>query len=128
MLAAPELQICEFRFSDTHMCVKLCRVCVQPFVCADLATARCCRPHQGLILDASPLIWRDMEQLPHVNDLPEQQAGAAGAADAQEPDGSSSGSGSSARCLQHPVWLALDEVMDPVSSCHCELRIRALKF
>lgn len=93
------------------MCPAIC-------VLVYLATARCCRPHQGLILDASPLIWRDMEQLPHVDDLPQQQAGA-GTVNEQEPG--SSGSGSSARGLQHPVWLALDEVMDPVSSCHLGL-------
>lgn len=66
-------------------------------------------------MDASPLIWRDMEQLPHVDDLPQQQAGA-GVADEQEPGSSGSGSASSARRLLHPVWLALDEVMDPVGS------------
>lgn len=87
----------------------------------------CChcatRPHQGLILDASPLIWRDMDQLPHVDDLQRpapapQPAAADGSDDAAERASSSSGRA----VLQHPVWLALDEVVDPVSlvqPCRC---------
>jgi tRNA G18 (ribose-2'-O)-methylase SpoU len=54
------------------------------------------RPHQGLVLDCSPLEWTPLERLP---DTP--------------PDGppGSGGGGGGGRC---PVWLALDEVMDPV--------------
>jgi 21S rRNA (GM2251-2'-O)-methyltransferase len=47
------------------------------------------RPHQGLVLDCSALEWEAMDRLP----------------DAQPPDGGG----------RRPVWLALDEVTDPVS-------------
>ena len=82
------------------------------------------RPHQGLILDASPLVWRSMEQLTHVDDLPRAvepiTIPLAGATEHSDEAGASSSSSSSdsstgGSCIQHPVWLALDEVMDPVS-------------
>jgi hypothetical protein len=70
------------------------------------------RPHQGLILDASPLIWREMEQLPDVADLPRQSEPISIPIAGTDIEQDSSSSSSS---IQHPVWLALDEVMDPVS-------------
>lgn len=77
------------------------------------------RPHQGLILDASPLIWREMDQLPHVDDLQRPTSSMQPAADedssAAAGEASSSSSSSGQAVLQHPVWLALDEVVDPVS-------------
>lgn len=64
-----------------------------------------------------------MEQLPHVDDLPQQSeaisipiAGAEAKAEADADHDSGSSSSSSQQGLQHPVWLALDEVMDPVGA------------
>lgn len=57
------------------------------------------RPHQGLVLDVSPLEWHTLEVLPPPEELQQQlEGGAAGS-------------------TRHPVWLALDEVVDPVRSC-----------
>jgi 21S rRNA (GM2251-2'-O)-methyltransferase len=50
------------------------------------------RPHQGLVLDASPLDFEALEAFP--------EAGAVWGPGSEGPP---------------PVWLCLDEVMDPVS-------------
>lgn len=71
------------------------------------------RPHQGLILDASFLSWRDLDQLPHADELQQQQQHTA-AGDAAQASSSSKDS-HSPPSRKHPVWLALDEVVDPVS-------------
>lgn len=49
------------------------------------------KPHQGLVLDASELDFETMETMPRVEDVWEEGSGVA-----------------------PPVWLCLDEVMDPV--------------
>jgi hypothetical protein len=64
-----------------------------------------CRPHQGLILDVSPLQWQQLEVLPTPEEL-QQQEQQQQQQEQQLPAG-----------LGHPVWLALDEVVDPVSGC-----------
>jgi len=62
------------------------------------------RPHQGLVLDCSPLEWAPLERLP-----PAEEAAAEAAAAGAGP----------------PVWLVLDEVTDPqnlgalVRSAYC---------
>ncbi|KAG2443921.1 hypothetical protein HXX76_002261 [Chlamydomonas incerta] len=62
------------------------------------------RPHQGLVLDVAPLTWTHMDEFPSA-----AQAAAAAAAAGAPP----------------PVWLALDEVVDPqnlgavVRSAYC---------
>lgn len=66
-----------------------------------------CRPHQGLILDASPLVWRELDVLPDATSMQQQQ-------ESEQPNSTDSSNSSSTGGLRHPVWLALDEVMDPV--------------
>lgn len=57
------------------------------------------RPHQGLVLDCSELTWESLEDLPDASSLPADK--------------------------RYPVWLALDEVVDPqnlgaiVRSAYC---------
>jgi hypothetical protein len=68
-----------------------------------------CRPHQGLILDASPLEWEFMDMLPSLEELSQQQQ-------QQQQDGSSGDAEQQQQpAVKFPVWLALDEVVDPVS-------------
>lgn len=57
------------------------------------------RPHQGLVLDCSALPWEFMDVMPDVAEHSPQLTGHNGSR--------------STGC--YPVWLALDEVMDPVS-------------
>ncbi|GFR43989.1 hypothetical protein Agub_g5134 [Astrephomene gubernaculifera] len=62
------------------------------------------RPHQGLVLDVSPLEWTSLEEFPEASQVAAAAAAAGGAP---------------------PVWLALDEVVDPqnlgavVRSAYC---------
>jgi hypothetical protein len=58
-----------------------------------------------------------MDQIPHVDDLPKPIPAPqpAAADDSGEAAGEGSSSSSGQAVLQHPVWLALDEVVDPVS-------------
>lgn len=66
------------------------------------------RPHQGLVLDVNPLNWATLDEFPSADEAMEasrrslQEAAAAGANVALTNLGSP------------PVWLALDEVVDPV--------------
>jgi hypothetical protein len=80
------------------------------------------RPHQGLLLDCSPLDWIPLDRLP---DAPGAAPAAAGAGEAEEgeeagradAEGGAAGGGEAAAAGgrgRHPVWLALDEVVDPV--------------
>lgn len=58
------------------------------------------RPHQGLVLDASPLDFENLDAVPWAKDV--------------WGEGISTGHGD-ARPQSPPIWLCLDEVMDPVS-------------
>ncbi|GLI66164.1 hypothetical protein VaNZ11_009924 [Volvox africanus] len=73
------------------------------------------RPHQGLVLDVSPLEWASLDEFPPADQL------MAGLAAETVVHGGGGGSGT----LVPPVWLALDEVVDPqnlgavVRSAYC---------
>jgi tRNA G18 (ribose-2'-O)-methylase SpoU len=105
------------------------------------------RPHQGLLLDCSALEWEPLDRLP---DAPARGGGGGGggAAEAAADEGGGGGgaeaaadeggeaaevgpsAGSDGRGggggARHPVWLALDEVVDPVRGRPGGLRARAL--
>ena len=86
------------------------------------------RPHQGLVLDCSPLGWQQLDEFPPAQDAM-AAAAAAGTADGNDMQASSSSSSITGRqglcSIAYPVWLALDEVTDPqnlgamVRSAYC---------
>lgn len=93
-------------------CLELARAAgaaVKPSAKHDLNMLAGNRPHQGLLLDCSPLEWLPMDRLPDASDASAAQA--EGGAEAEGGEGGSAGGGAAAR---FPIWLALDEVVDPV--------------
>jgi 21S rRNA (GM2251-2'-O)-methyltransferase len=73
------------------------------------------RPHQGLILDCSPLDWVALDRMPDHGSPGEGGDPADGDEGSPDGEGEGAGAGGGVAGGRYPVWLALDEVMDPVS-------------